>query len=665
MMLCIIAAPIVMVVHNIKRHFAFDELLDFEKKQLFVYELICNLIGIFLISLIDNEFCGRAAIKQTMYLHLQYGSLSIADISYPLCALPFGLIAYFYLKYTKVHKSELKNLALLISGAVILAETAWLLILSVGLSADLWKLACFFYYALVPVNYIITAGSEWKRQTGGYIVKLNSIKERTTMNENNAILEQNTVFTENITEKPQDPDAPKFKIIFTAALIAAFLFTLCFKGADVTAGLSSVIFFNITAIGGVCVLKLFGSLRKKGGLFILLPIALLSAFNAYYEYSYYNVFNCIAFFVLFTCMMLYCAGIEKHPALDSILDSVFNKMLVGTNRAVVSSVKVDGLQLFKVVVGIAVSMPFIAVIGYLLATGDDAFFDAMSSLLDVNGWSIAWTIIVFIAIFMYACGFLYKFLYNEKRIVFDGIDTDKTIAVSFLTPVNLLFAFFCCSQLRYFFGDTPVSEFTTYSRFAREGFFQLLIVTFINFSIILVFTDILKTKTKGLLKGSLVMLCIFTFVLIISSFYRMYLYIDAYGYTPLRIEVISFLAAETVLVFTTVYALLYNRTNILHTFVIAAAAALISLNVTARPEFSLSLNNDKPTDMSVEYTHSELPLLINGYYAAQGYAVQTEIKEKITALYNEEDTSKHNWQSANVQKIYIQSLTESFLNEEK
>ena len=479
------------------------------------------------------------------------------------------------------------------------------------------------------------------------------------MNENTMTLDQNTVFE----AAPQSADAPRYKIIFTAALITAFLFTLCFKGADVTAGLSSVIFFNVTAIGGLVVLKLFDRLKKKAGMLILLPIALLSAFNAYYEYSYYNIFNCLAFFVLFTCMMLYCAGIERHPALDSILDCIFNKMLAAASNAVTESVNIDGVQLFKAVIGVAVSMPFIAVIGYLLATGDDAFFDAMSSVLDIDGWSAVWTAIVFVSIFMYACGYLYKFMYNEKRIVFDGVNTDKTIAISFLTPVNLLFAFFCCSQLRYFFGDTPITEFTTYSRFAREGFFQLLIVTFINFSIILVFTDILKAKTKGALKGSLVMLCVFTLVLILSSFYRMYLYINAYGYTPLRIEVISFLAAETVLVFTTVYALLYNKTNILHTFIIAAAATLISLNVTARPEFSLSLNDPKPTDMTVSYTHSELPLLINGYYAAESRADQNEILKKITALYEAEKKSVHNWQSANVQKIYIQSETESFFND--
>lgn len=484
------------------------------------------------------------------------------------------------------------------------------------------------------------------------------------MNENTMTLDQNTVFTGNITERPQNADAPRYKTIFAAALITAFLYTLCFKGTNVLAGLSSVLFFNAVGIGGLLVLRFFGRLKKKGGMFILLPIALLSVFNAYYEYSYYNIFNCLAFFVLFTCMMLYCAGIERHPALDSILDCIFNKMFAAVNNTVGSSVNVDGAQLYKVAVGIAVSMPFLAIIGYLLAVGDDAFFDAVTSLMDIDIWSIAWTFIVFTSVFMYACGFLYKFLYNEKRIVFNGVDTDKTIAVSFLTPVNLLFAFFCCAQLRYFFGDTPITEFTTYSRFAREGFFQLLIVTFINFSIILVFTDILKAEARGMLKGSLVMLCVFTLVLIISSFYRMYLYIDAYGYTPLRIEVITFLAAETVLVFTTVYAVLYNKTNILHTFVIAAAAALISLNVTARPEFSLSLNDPEPTDVYVSYTHSELPLLINGYYAAPSDEVRDEIKNIINALYNDEKYTAHNWQSANVQAIYNQSCAERFLTDE-
>ena len=73
------------------------------------------------------------------------------------------------------------------------------------------------------------------------------------MNENTMTLDQNTVFE----AAPQSADAPRYKIIFTAALITAFLFTLCFKGADVTAGLSSVIFFNATSIGGLGVFRVF------------------------------------------------------------------------------------------------------------------------------------------------------------------------------------------------------------------------------------------------------------------------------------------------------------------------------------------------------------------------------------------------------------------------
>ncbi len=475
----------------------------------------------------------------------------------------------------------------------------------------------------------------------------------------------NQGFAENMTGKAENEYTPKYKIIFASALVSALLFTLCFKGSEVTAGLSSVLFFNIVSVGGLVVLKLFDSLKRKGGMFILLPIALLSGFNAYYEYSYYNIFNCIAFFVLFSCMMLYCADIERHPAFDSLLDCVFNKMFIASAQTCASSVKIDGLQMFKAAIGFAVSMPFLVVIGFLLASGDDAFFDAVSKLTDFDGLSIMWTVSVFLLVFMFACGFLYKFLHKEKRIAFNGIDTDKTIAVSFLTPVNLLFAFFCVAQLRYLVGDTPITEFTTYSRFAREGFFQLLIVTFINFSIILAFTDVLKAKTQGALKNSLALLCVFTLVLILSSFYRMYLYINAYGYTPLRIEVITFLAAETVLVFTTMYAILCNKTNILYTFVIAAAAALISLNVTARPEFSQSLNDDTPTDTVKTYTHSELPLMINGCYAADSDIVRDEMLARIIALYNEEKSSEHNWQSANIQSAAVQKQAEEFLKEEK
>ena len=60
-----------------------------------------------------------------------------------------------------------------------------------------------------------------------------------------------------------------------------------------------------------------------------------------------------AFFVLFTCMMLYCAGIERHPALDSILDCIFNKK--GKYKIELFGNKDGGPKTYNILVYIVIS----------------------------------------------------------------------------------------------------------------------------------------------------------------------------------------------------------------------------------------------------------------------------------------------------------------------
>ncbi len=84
----------------------------------------------------------------------------------------------------------------------------------------------------------------------------------------------------------------------------------------------------------------------------------------------------------------------------------------------------------------------------------------------------------------------------------------------------------------------------TYAEYARKGFFELIFVTVMNMSIIL--AGVLVTKNENLkqekvLKIIYSIMILFTFNLLVSSFYRMNLYEKAYGYTELRLFVQFFI----------------------------------------------------------------------------------------------------------------------------
>lgn len=55
-----------------------------------------------------------------------------------------------------------------------------------------------------------------------------------------------------------------------------------------------------------------------------------------------------------------------------------------------------------------------------------------------------------------------------------------------MTVLNIIYAIFCFIQISYLFTKMTLPEGFTYAEYARQGFFELMIVTFINFAIILI-----------------------------------------------------------------------------------------------------------------------------------------------------------------------------------
>jgi FlaA1/EpsC-like NDP-sugar epimerase len=79
----------------------------------------------------------------------------------------------------------------------------------------------------------------------------------------------------------------------------------------------------------------------------------------------------------------------------------------------------------------------------------------------------------------------------------------------------------------------------------------------------------------------LVMLCVFTGILIASSFYRMALYTSVYGYTGIRMRVITFLSLETALIFVTLLYLLRPNFDFLKRYIYISVVFYMIVNITS------------------------------------------------------------------------------------
>ena len=207
-------------------------------------------------------------------------------------------------------------------------------------------------------------------------------------------------------------------------------------------------------------------------------------------------------------------------------------------------------KILNAVFGIIVGIVFSIVILLLLMSADDYFNKFVSKAfisINFDFSKIMQFVIFFIIIFSIGVN-----LIRNRYIVMKENKTrkiDHTIIISMLSVINLVFVLFLISEVSKLCGNfLQIPNGYIYSSYAREGFFQLLFVTIINFSIILYL--IYKTnviKENKIIRNLVLILIAFSVLLIFNSYYRMFLYIGKFGFTNLRLQVILFLFMELIL----------------------------------------------------------------------------------------------------------------------
>ena len=204
--------------------------------------------------------------------------------------------------------------------------------------------------------------------------------------------------------------------------------------------------------------------------------------------------------------------------------------------------------IFGTIIGVFISGLILA----LLTSADDYFDKFLSSIaininVDFNLWYVIKGIIYFVILF--AIG-INLFKNNEIALKESKMSRiNKTVVTTMLFIVNFVFVLFLISEISKLCGNfLKVPKGYIYSSYAREGFFQLLFVTLINFGIILYLiykTNLVKEDKK--VKCLVLSLIAFSIFLIFNSYYRMFLYIGRFGFTNLRLQVILFLFMEIIL----------------------------------------------------------------------------------------------------------------------
>ncbi len=143
-------------------------------------------------------------------------------------------------------------------------------------------------------------------------------------------------------------------------------------------------------------------------------------------------------------------------------------------------------------------------------------------------------------------------------------------------PIFVLYVIFFISQWKYYIsGFTGVlPEGFVYSEYAREGFFQLCMISVINLIIIALVSSFSKRNTKvrsAVTKVICILYALSSLVLIATAIAKLLMYIGIYGLTPLRVYAAWFEAVLAVIFLLIIIKQLVPKLNV----VISSVAVLV------------------------------------------------------------------------------------------
>lgn len=343
--------------------------------------------------------------------------------------------------------------------------------------------------------------------------------------------------------------------------------------------------------------------HRRIGLLVMGCIWLLAASYVLYDNALFFLLNIVVipFLVLFHVVLITSPGNLKwgKPAFvvrmaakiwqgvaysSQFSGRVFKVLFRNMDESTTQTVK-------RMLIGLLIGLPLLGIITGLLMSADAVFEEIVLKLpqfifeLNLEGIFRTVAVLVFTALFF---GILQVLQINRRTPIQEKNDEENgTIswngitAVTILILLNAVYTLFTAIQFTYFFSD-GLQEGYTYAEFARRGFFELIIVTLINWTILICCLKFVReqgVKMKLVLKLMYSMLVIVSGVMLVSAYQRLSMYEAAYGFTMERILAHAFMVFLIVIFAYTLIRVWHERIELLHFYLIAGLVFYTALNV--------------------------------------------------------------------------------------
>lgn len=479
--------------------------------------------------------------------------------------------------------------------------------------------------------------------------------------------------------------------ILVCSLLLGLVFNLLFYNKPL--GISYLIF--VTVFYGLFLWTLRYKIIYKFSFrwALIIPIIALSLTYFIFSNQIFAVLNFLIIPILIIAQTILITYENKHKWFEAtfvkdVFYGMFNRPLSNISRLFIVGLSFINIRksngkhdvIKKVIMGLAISLPLLILIISLLASADRFFKHFMDEILNslgsinINDFSLQTFIVLLIT--MIAFSYTWSFsgsngLQTHKQP--STIDTnnrclDPIISITILSVINCVYLIFTCIQFAYMFGaiNNALPLDFTYADYARRGFFELLMVTLINFTLLL--SGLRLTRKDGKLVSrsvqllnSLLVIC--TMVILASAFLRMSLYETAYGYTYLRVLTHSFMMFLGVLFVIAFYKIWNERISLLKPYIVVSLIAYVIINF-ANIDVLITKNN---IDRYYETGKLDTQYLRNLSYDAIPELVNLLDDEKMSTdiqkyLVEEKEilSKKQPWQALNLSRDKAKQVLSQF-----
>lgn len=298
-------------------------------------------------------------------------------------------------------------------------------------------------------------------------------------------------------------------------------------------------------------------------------------------------------------------------SISKTLDGAFLKLDVTLKSYVEKLSKNKSKNTVYVIAGIAISIPLLCIVLPLLSSSDIAFASMVKSIFKNAGLlllSLIVTVIIFPTVYSY--NFSMKKQQAEEAV--NKKATGKLPNIIFnivLGAVSFVYCAYAVSQLAYItkaFAFLLPEDFTA-AEFARSGFFQMGVISFINFLILGLTAMLVKRKGKKIptsTKALLGFVCLFTVFYISTAIIKMLKYISLYGLTHLRVLTSVFMLMLGLIFVVLLFRLFTPKIKYVKAIVIICTVALLCVSVvdtkTVIAEYNYKQYKERKIDIDVE-----------------------------------------------------------------